>query len=312
MDETANLACMAVIVLVPDDYGITAMSGIDGVRPMRYHPGEPLPDGSEHAEVLVPQLLSRADTVDLTRLPKLRLVQLLTAGADGWIGKLPDGVRVSTGRGAHGASSAEWVMAALLHIYRELGRFVDAQRAQHWLSHQSDTLVGKRILVVGAGDLAGELVRRLAGFDTVVTLVGTRARDGVRSIDELPGLLGGQDVVVLTVPVTSRTTGMVDAAFLAAMKDNAVLVNIARGPIVNTNALLAELNSGRLRAALDVTDPEPLPPGHPLWTAPNLLLTPHVGGNSSGRRERGYAVARAEITRFVAGEDPKNLVRGEY
>ncbi|WP_433655820.1 2-hydroxyacid dehydrogenase [Nocardia sp. CA-128927] len=303
---------MAVTVLVPDDYGVTALSEIDGVQPLRYEIGEPLPDGAERAEVLIPKFLSRADTVDLTRLPKLRLVQLITAGAEGWISELPDGVRLSTGRGAHGGSSAEWVMAALLHIYRELGGFADAQRAEQWTFHQTGTLIGKRILVIGAGDLATELVHRLSGFDTTVTLVGTRARDGVHGIDELPGLLAEKDVVVLTVPVTRRTVGMVDAAFLAAMDDNAILVNIARGSIVDTNALLAELNSGRLRAALDVTDPEPLPPGHPLWTAPGLLLTPHVGGSSTGSFERGYAVACAEITRFATGEEPKNLVRGEY
>ncbi|MEV6559072.1 2-hydroxyacid dehydrogenase [Nocardia sp. NPDC051756] len=296
---------MAVIVLVPDDYGMTALSGIDDVQLLRYHAGEVLPDGAEHAEVLVPEFLSKADTVDLSRLTKLRLVQTMTAGAEGWISQLPDGVRLSTGRGAHGGSSAEWVMAALLHIYRDLGGFTDAKRAQHWDFHQTETLVGKRILIVGAGDLAAELVRRLTGFDTAVTLVGSRARDGVHGVDELPGLIPGHEVVVLTVPVTSRTTGMVDAAFLAAMDDHAILVNIARGPIVDTDALVAELRSGRLRAALDVTDPEPLPPGHPLWTAPNLVLTPHVGGNSTGSFERGYAVVRAEIVRFLAGEEPK-------
>ncbi|WP_378731544.1 NAD(P)-dependent oxidoreductase [Nocardia brasiliensis] len=126
-------------------------------------------------------------------------------------------------------------------------------------------------------------------------------------------LCGGFDrIIPLTETAATRSERMVDAAFLAAMKGNAILVNIARGPIVNTNARLAELNSGRLRAALDVTDPEPLPPGHPLWTAHNLLLTPHVGGSSSGRREHGHAVARVETTRFVAGEDPKDLVGGEY
>ncbi|MFG1795092.1 2-hydroxyacid dehydrogenase [Nocardia sp. NPDC049149] len=303
---------MAVIVLVPDDHGVTALSGIDGVQPLRYQHGEPFPDGAEQAEVLVPQFLSRTDGVDLTQLPKLRLVQMLTAGAEGWVDELPDGARISTGRGAHGGSSAEWVLAVLLAIYRDLGGFADAQRAKAWARHQTETLVGKRILVIGAGDLAGELVRRLTGFEVTVTLVGTQARDGVRAVAELPALLGGHDVVVLTVPVTSRTLGMVDADFLAAMADNAILVNVARGPIVDTDALLAELKSGRLRAALDVTDPEPLPPDHPLWTAPGLLLTPHVAGNSTGAYERGWAVARAEIIRFAAGEEPKNLVLGEY
>ncbi|WP_280443265.1 2-hydroxyacid dehydrogenase [Nocardia brasiliensis] len=303
---------MAVIVLVPDDQGVAALSGIDGVRPMRYELGSPLPEGAEHAEVLVPKFLSRPDAMNLADLPKLRLVQLLTAGAEGWIGALPAGVLLSNARGAHGGSSAEWALAALLYLYRDLGSFADAKRARQWSYHQTETLAGKRVLVVGAGDLAAELDRRLAGFDTVVTLVGTRARDGVRGIEELPGLLGSQDVVILTVPVTTRTRGMVDAKLLAAMADNAILVNVARGPVVDTDALLAELRSGRLRAALDVTDPEPLPPEHPLWDAPNLVLTPHVAGSSTGSFERAWAVVRAEIVRFTAGTEPKNLVRGEY
>ncbi|QIS04770.1 phosphoglycerate dehydrogenase [Nocardia brasiliensis] len=303
---------MAVIVLVPDDQGVAALSGIDGVRPMRYEPGAALPAGAEHAEVLVPAFLSRPGAMNLAGLPKLRLVQLLTAGAEGWIGALPAGVRLSNARGAHGGSSAEWALAALLFLYRDLGGFAAAKQARHWAYHQTETLAGKRVLVVGAGDLAAELARRLAGFDTTVTLVGTRARGGVRGIDELPGLLGAQDVVILTVPVTTRTRGMVDAKFLAAMADNAILVNVARGPVVDTDALLAELRSGRLRAALDVTDPEPLPPEHPLWDAPNLVLTPHVAGSSTGSLERAWAVARAEVLRFTAGEQPRNLVRGEY
>jgi phosphoglycerate dehydrogenase-like enzyme len=173
-------------------------------------------------------------------------------------------------------------------------------------------LAGKRILGVGAGDLGVELRRKLEPFDATLTLVGTNARDGVHGVDELPELLGEFDVVVLMVPVTDKTIGMVDAKFLARMADGAILVNVARGPVVDTEALLSELRSGRLRAALDVTDPEPLPPDHPLWTAPGLLLTPHVAGSSRGSVERAYAVAAAEIARFAAGEPPKNLVHGDY
>lgn len=114
------------------------------------------------------------------------------------------------------------------------------------------------------------------------------------------------------VPLTSQTKGMVDADFLAAMPSGSVLVNAARGAVVNTNALLAELASGRLRAALDVTDPEPLPPEHPLWTSPGLVLTPHVGGAVLGVWERAYAVAAAEIGRYAVGQPPINLVHGEY
>ncbi|MEV5832416.1 2-hydroxyacid dehydrogenase [Nocardia sp. NPDC052112] len=252
------------------------------------------------------------ESIDLAGLPKLRLVQMLTAGTERWIGRLPGGVMLSNARGAHGGSSAEWVVAALLTIYRDLFEFADARLRRHWQYHQTDTLAGKRILGIGAGDLGIELRRRLEAFDATLTLVGTTARDGVHGVDELPELLGDYDAVVLMVPVTEQTIGMVDAQFLAAMADGAILVNVARGPIVQTEALLAELDSGRLRAALDLTDPEPLPSDHPLWATPGLVLTPHVAGSSRGSLDRAYAVVAAEITRYAAGQPPKNLVRGDY
>lgn len=304
---------MATTVLVPDDYGLRVISALDGVRAVRYEPGGPVPAGAEDAEILVPGFLSGSAAAQIAwQLPKLRLVQLLTAGAEAWVGKIPEGVMLSTGRGAHGASTAEWVLTGLLSVYREFTEFAVAQREHRWTQHQTDTLHGKRILIVGAGDLAAEIQRKLAAFDTPVTVVGTRAREGVHGVNELPELLGNADAVVLTVPVTTQTIGMVDAAFLSHMSDGAILVNAARGSIVKTDALLAELTSRRLRAILDVTDPEPLPSDHPLWDAPGLLLTPHVGGSSRGSRERAYTVATQEIARYLAGETPKNLVHGEY
>lgn len=292
---------------------MAALEGIEGVRPLRFERGEPLPPGAEHAEVLVPGLQEGGLVKALLpQLPNLKLVQLLSAGAESWIGDMPDGVMLSNCRGAHGGSTAEWVVAALLSIYRDMREFDHAQAESRWAFHMTDTLQGKRVLVIGAGDLGTQLRRRLEPFDTTVTMVGTTARDGVHGVDELPELLGGYDAVVLMVPVTAKTIGMVDANFLSRMPDGAVLVNAARGLVVNTGALLAELNAGRLRAALDVTDPEPLPPNHPLWTAPGLLLTPHVAGTCRGNYERAYAVAAREIALFAAGEKPRNLVRGEY
>ncbi|MBV8933745.1 MAG: phosphoglycerate dehydrogenase, partial [Kutzneria sp.] len=248
----------------------------------------------------------------LNRLPKLRLVQLVTAGAEAWIGRLPHGVALSTARGAHGGSTAEWVVAALLSVCRHLPAFDRARQARTWDTHTTDTLQGKRVLIVGAGDLGRQLRRRLEPFDATTTLVGISARDGVHARDELPDLLGEHDATVLVVPLTSQTTRMADAKFFAAMPDGAILVNAARGPVVDTDALVAELRAGRLRAALDVTDPEPLPADHPLWTVDGLLLTPHVAGSCTGGDERGYRVAAAEVARFVRGEPPANLVRGEY
>ncbi|MGH3620652.1 MAG: 2-hydroxyacid dehydrogenase [Sciscionella sp.] len=304
---------MTLIVAVPEDRGSTALSGIEGIRAVRYTAGEPLDADAAAAEVLVPGFLSADDVAELLgQLPNLRLVQLLSAGAENWLGRLPESVQLSTCRGAHGGSTAEWAMTALLTIYREFVEFDINRRERRWNQHRTDTLQDKRVLVVGAGDLGREMARRLEAFDAHATLVGHRARDGVRGVAELPELLGWHDAVVLMVPLTSATTGLVDAGFLAGMPDGAVLVNAARGSVVDTGALLAELRSGRLRAALDVTDPEPLPEDHPLWTVEGLLLTPHIGGSCTGLEDRAWAVAAAEISRFAAGERPHNLVDGEY
>lgn len=300
-------------MLVPDDLGVRVLSEVEGVTPVRYTAGEPLPPEAVEARVLVPRFLAGVDPeAFFADLPRLEYIQLLSAGAENFVGVIPDGVVLSTCRGAHGGSTAEWVVGALLSVYRDLPAFDRSRIEGRWDYRGTETLQGKDVLVVGAGDLAVELRRRVEPFDATVTLVGRTARDGVHGFDELPDLLGRFDVVALVVPLTSETTGMVDAAFLERMRDGAILVNAARGRVVDTDALVAELVSGRLRAALDVTDPEPLPEGHPLWSAPGLFLTPHVAGSCTGTMERAYAVVAAEIARFARGEQPNNLVRGEY
>lgn len=300
-------------VLVPDEAGIAALADVPGVRAVRYDPAAELPPEAQTAEVVVAPFLATGEIVAaLGRLPKLRLVQLLTAGAEAWIGKLPDGVALSDGRGAHGGATAEWIVAALLAVYRHLPRFLAAQAERQWDYHQTEELADKRVLIVGAGDVAEQTVARLAPFGVTTTLVGRRARDGVHAIDEVRDLLPRHDACVLIVPLTDATRGLVDAAFLAAMPDGAVLVNAARGPVADTDALVAELVSGRLRAALDVTDPEPLPADHPLWDAPGLLLTPHVGGSVPQASKRAFAIAAAQIAEFAAGNTPPNLVQDGY
>ncbi|MBB3052378.1 phosphoglycerate dehydrogenase-like enzyme [Prauserella isguenensis] len=301
---------MAITVLVPDDDGMAALTGIDGVQPVRYEPGLPLPEAAVDAEVLVPGFGVTEEV--LSELPKLRLIQLRSAGAEEWVDVVPSGVLLSTCRGAHGGSTAEWAVATLLSLYRELPDFQAAHADGEWRPHGTDTLQGKRAVIVGAGDVGRQLERRLTPFDVRVTMVGMTARQGVHGVDELPSLLADADIVVLLVPLTSRTRGMVDAGFLAAMPDGAVLVNAARGPVLDTDALLGELTTRRLRAILDVTDPEPLPEGHPLWTAPNVVITPHTGGFVNGRLVRSYAVVAKELERYAGGELPENLVHGEY
>jgi phosphoglycerate dehydrogenase-like enzyme len=300
---------MSLIVLVPDDLGLAVLAAVAGVEPLRYDVDASLPDGSEAAEVMVVGSGDADRLVAAMRgLPSLRLVQTLSAGVERWEGRLPDGVALANARGAHGAATAEWAAAALLAVYRELPAFVHDQAAGHWDQHETDTLDGKRVLVLGAGDLARELVKRLAPFGARCTLVGTRARNGVTAISEVDALLPEQDAVVAMLPLTDETRGLIDASFLARLPDGAVVVNAARGPIVDTDALLAELRPGRLRAALDVTDPEPLPPDHPLWAAPGVLITPHVGGATAGADDRAWRVAAEQIELFANGDEPTNLM----
>jgi phosphoglycerate dehydrogenase-like enzyme len=304
---------MGAVVLVPHELGVELLAAIDGLTPVLYEPGGPLPAEAAEAVVFVPSFLSAGEQLGTIReLPALQLVQLLTAGAEAWIGALPPGVALSDGRGAHGGATGEWIVAVLLAVYRELPGFVRARDQGAWTQHVTDELAGKRILFVGAGDVTEQAVRRLEPFDVRCTLVGRRARPGVHGIDEVRRLLPEHDACVLTVPLTPQTRGLVDADFLAAMPDGALLVNAARGPVVDTDALLSELTGRRLRAAVDVVDPEPLPAGHPLWAAPGLLLTPHVGGSVPAAMARAYRVAAEQLAVWVRGEDPPNLVREDY
>jgi len=290
-------------VLVPHAAGIAALADVPGVRAIYYRPDAPLPPEAATAEVLVAPFLATDELVEALRgMPQLRLVQLLTAGAEAWIGRLPDGVALSDGRGAHGGATAEWIVAALLAVYRHLPRFTAAQADGRWDYHVTEELAAKRVLIVGAGDVAEQTVARLTPFEATATLVGRRARDGVHPVDEVAELLPHHDACVVVVPLTDATRGLVDAAFLAAMPDGSVLVNAARGPVVDTAALLAELTSGRLRAALDVTDPEPLPADHPLLEAPNLLVVPHVGSATVRTRHKMTELAVDNLLAALAGE----------
>jgi phosphoglycerate dehydrogenase-like enzyme len=300
-------------VLVPYAEGMDALRDVPGVVAVRYDAAEDMPPAAATARVLIPPFLAPHEALALVeRVPRLELVQLLTAGAETWVGRLPAGLALSDCRGAHGGATAEWIVGALLAVYRHLPRFVRAQDEPRWDYHQTDELAGKKVLIVGAGDVAENTVRRLAPFEVTTTLVGRRARPGVHGIDEVHALLPEHDACVVIVPLTDATRGLVDAEFLAAMPDGAVLVNAARGPVADTDALTAELTAGRLRAALDVTEPEPLPVGHPLWRAPGLLLTPHVGGSVPGGLRRAFAVAAEQVAAFARGENPPNLVEGEY
>ncbi|MGY1602903.1 2-hydroxyacid dehydrogenase [Geodermatophilus sp. SYSU D00815] len=297
-------------VLVPSTALARAVEALSPrVRAHRFHPTDGVPTGeATRSQVVVPRGGGELPADVLAALPRLRLVQLMSAGAERFVGRLPEGVVLCNARGAHTPSTAEWAVTVTLAALRGIPAFVREQDAGRWSPGTHSSLVGARVLVVGAGDIGRAIGRMMAGFDVELTYVARTARDGVRSTDDLPRLLPGADVVVLVVPVTPETTGMVDAAFLGAMRDGALLVNAARGVVVDTEALLAELRSGRLRAALDVTDPEPLPPGHPLWSAPGLLLTPHVAGAVPGTEERATAAVTDQLRRVLDGRPLVNVV----
>lgn len=277
-----------------------------------------LPSSPEGVVFWVPSFLATTDMARFAaRLPDLRVVQLLTAGADVWVGQLAEGVTLCDARGVHDSATAEWVVAAILSHLRAFPALTLAQSRREWAYDTyapTDELAGKRVLIVGAGSIGTALSVRLTPFEVDLTLVARSARpeQGVRAVEELPHLLPTADIVVVLVPLTDQTRGMVDSAFLAAMPDGALLVNAARGPVVEMDALMVEVATGRIAAVMDVTDPEPLPIDHPLWGLPNVLLTPHIAGSVRGLLPRAYRLVGAQLRRFVAGEHLENQVINGY
>jgi phosphoglycerate dehydrogenase-like enzyme len=271
--------------------------------------GDELPDSADQVEYVVLPFGVKPETVrKIATLPSLKAIQLLSAGADNVLPYIPSHITLCNARGAHTAATAELTVGLIVASLRQLPRFAVAQRDGHWDQTFSPLVAGRRVLIVGYGDIGAAVERRLAGWEVSIDRVARHARDGVHSIDEMPRLLKDADVVVVLVPVTDETVRLVNADFLAAMKDGALLVNAARGVIVDTDALLAELSSGRIRAALDVTDPEPLPDGHPLWQVPGLFLTPHVGGAVYEARDRAYQVVSEQLARLAAGQPLRNVI----
>ena len=248
----------------------------------------------------------------IAAMRRLRVIQTLTAGYDAVLDHVPPGVVLCNARGVHDASTAELAVALMLASLRGIDEFARAAVEGIWLPGQRPSLADRQVLIVGYGSVGAAVERRLAGFEVEVLRVGRTSRTlevgPVHGYDRMAELIPAADIVVLCLPLTPATAGMVDAAFLARMRDGALLVNVARGPIVDTGALLGEVSSGRLRAALDVTDPEPLPADHPLWTAPGVLISPHVGGNSSAFLPRAYQLLARQLGRFAAGAPLLNVV----
>lgn len=252
----------------------------------------------------------------LPAMTSVRAVQTLSAGVDHVlpsVKSLRPGVMLCNARGVHEASTAELTLTLVLASLRGIPDFVRGQDDEEWRSGFRPSLADKSVLIVGYGSIGSAIEDRLAPFELarvarVARSARTTERGPVRPLTELPSLLPESDVVVLSTPLTESTRGLVDAEFLSRMKDGALLVNVARGPVVDTKALLAELESGRITAALDVTDPEPLPPGHPLWHAPGVLISPHVGGPTSAFWPRAKRLLAQQLTLFVNREPLRNVV----
>jgi phosphoglycerate dehydrogenase-like enzyme len=269
----------------------------------------PVPDLAE-VDFIVPLLRVRPALLDvLAGSPgHLRVIQTLSAGVDWMVGRVPPQVMVCNARGVYDAPLAEWVVGAILAMQRGHLRARDAQARAEWEFFEPDELVGRRVLILGIGSIGTAIADRLRPFGVDIVGVGRTARDGVHALADLDELLPTADILVAMLPLTGETRGLLDARRLALLRDGALVVNAGRGRTMDTGALTRELASGRLRAALDVVDPEPLPGDHPLWALPNVLISPHMAGDSPSTTIRCFELAGDQLRRFATGQELINQV----
>lgn len=293
-------------VTVPDDGWVERLSDIEDIDLTVWDFVSPQPDRFVDLAVR-PYSVAAAglETLDASRLG---VVQSQALGFDGVADTLPAGITYCNAVGVHEESTAELAVALLLASQREIDRY--AREVGQWNRGFTASLIDRRIMLLGYGGIGTELQKRLDGFGAELVRVASRRREDdrgtIHGIDELASLLPTVDVVVLAVPLTGDTTSLVDDAFLAALPAGAIVVNVSRGAVVDTDAVVRQ--RGRVRLAADVTDPEPLPPEHPLWTTPGVLISPHVGGMSSAMQPRIEAVVRRQIALLQAGDEPADVV----
>ncbi len=276
----------------------------------------PAPEGVELAEELGPDVefavVHWEDLRALEGLSGLRVLQTVSAGVDWIVDRVPEGVTLCSARGARDRAMAEWIMAAILADAKRARECAEQQGRRHWELVKLGDASGLRVLVLGFGSIGRALEAMLVPFDCEVVGVARRARDGVHGTDELPALLPGADVVVNLLPLTEATRGAFGARDFEAMRQDALYVNAGRGATTDTEALVAALQSGRIRAVLDVVEPEPLPSEHPLWTAPGVMISPHSAGDTPGAEREAWSLAAAQLRRYAAGEPLENVVSDGY
>ncbi len=280
-----------------------ALGGIpEGIRVVPFLKAEELPEDPARVQFLVQPYFSGATMLRRAdEMVNLEVIQLLSAGYEDVLPHVPAGVRLANGRGIHDTATAEMALGLMIAHGRRLDVAARNQHREQWEPGPGSSVADKRILVVGAGNIGRAIVTRLEAFEPQsITVVARTARENIRAFTDLDALLPDTDIVVLICPLTDETHHLLDARRLSLLPDGALVVNVARGKVLDTDALLAQ--EGRIGAAMDVTDPEPPPPGHPLWTAPNVLISPHTGGMAdcfARRRDRALAAA---LRAWGAGE----------
>jgi phosphoglycerate dehydrogenase-like enzyme len=240
-------------------------------------------------------------------MPKLKVLQVPNAGYDDAIEFLRPGITLCNGRGIHDDSTAELAVGLAIASLRGFVTFIRDQDKGEWVNKTYNSINDRKVGIIGYGSIGSTIARMLSGFSVEIVAFTQSGRDNTIAISDLDKHLPSLDVVILILPLTKESKHLFDARRLSLMKDGALLVNVARGPIVDTDALIKELNSGRITAALDVTDPEPLPKGHPLWSAKGVLISPHVGGNSSAFDRRARRLIESQLN-LLAEDKPLNNV----
>jgi phosphoglycerate dehydrogenase-like enzyme len=264
---------------------------------------------SPEVEFLVPRW---DESLLIDELPGLRVIQVLSAGVDWIVDRVPAGVTLCSARGSRDRAMGEWIAAAILAEVKHARPFAVAQGRREWRPMTLHDAAGLRVLVVGFGSIGRAVQEMLAPFECEIVGVARSARDGIHGIDELSELLGEVDVVVNLLPLTDATHRLFGARELGLMREDALYVNAGRGATTDTDALVAALEAKRIRAVLDVVDPEPLPPEHPLWIAPNVMISPHSAGDTPASDRAAWALAAAQLRRYAAGEPLENVVRDGY